>query len=140
MRQPIAAASLELLVVSCDAPRYWRAFAWVKLLKFWTSSRTDDLAGLLPESLALDVWGLSGTLRRAKTSGPGKKVKWLPIFVDAGASFTGADWLTTGFRIWKSADMDSQQSNGLGTRQAWYRNQLDQLMLSNVNPAPFIQG
>ena len=98
--------ALELFVVFSNAPRYWRAFAWVKLLKFWTSSRTDDLAGLLPASLTLDTWGLSGTLQRTKTSGPGKKVKWLPIFVDAAASFSGVDWLTTGFRIWKSADMD----------------------------------
>ena len=98
--------ALELFVVFSNAPRYWRAFAWVKLLKFWTSSRTDDLAGLLPASLTLDAWGLSGTLQRTKTSGPGKKVKWLPIFVDAAASFSGVDWLTTGFRIWKSADMD----------------------------------
>ena len=98
--------ALELFVVFSNAPRYWRAFAWVKLLKFWTSSRTDDLAGLLPASLTLDTWGLSGTLQRTKTSGPGKKVTWLPIFVDAAASFSGVDWLTTGFRIWKSADMD----------------------------------
>ena len=40
-----------------------------------------------------------------KTSGPGKKVKWLPIFVDRDASFAGVPWLETGFALWQEDGM-----------------------------------
>ena len=89
-----------------DAPRYSRGFAWAKLLKFWSSSRNDDLAGLVPSSLQLSGRGLSGALQRTKTSGPGKKCKWLPIFVDFDASFTGAPWLSIGFELWQEKGMN----------------------------------
>ena len=88
-----------------DAPRYTRGFAWAKLLKFWSSSRNDDLAGLVPSSLQLSGRGLSGALQRTKTSGPGKKCKWLPIFVDFEASFAGVPWLHTGFELWQEKGM-----------------------------------
>ena len=98
--------ALELWVMKEDAPRYSRGFAWAKLLKFWSSSRNDDLAGLAPSSLQLIGRGLSGALKRIKTSGPGKKCKWLPIFVDFDASFTGAPWLSTGFELWQEKGMN----------------------------------
>ena len=98
--------ALELWVMKEDAPRYSRGFAWFKLLKFWTSSRNDDLAGLLPSSLQLSGRGLSGVLQRTKTSGPGKKCKWLPIFVDFEASFAGVPWLRTGFELWQEKGMN----------------------------------
>ena len=88
-------------MVSETAPRYFRAFAWAKLVKFWTSSRSADLAGLVPSNLRLDQKGLSAQLQRTKTSGPGKKVKWLPVFVDISATFAKS----IGFAIWSAADM-----------------------------------
>ena len=98
--------AMELFVVCDSAPRYFRAFAWAKLVKFWTSSRCDDLAGLLPSSLSLDHQGLCAYLRRRKTSGPGKKIKWLPLFVDCAATFSGVDWLRAGFAIWRAEDFN----------------------------------
>ena len=67
--------ALELWVVKGDAPRFSRALAWAKLVKFWSSCRSDDLAGLIPSSMTLDRRGLSAVLRRTKTTGPGKRVK-----------------------------------------------------------------
>lgn len=98
--------ALELWVMETSVPRYCRALAWVKLVKFWTSSRSDDLAGLVPSSLQLNSRGLCGMLQRTKTTGPGKKVKWLPIFVDIEASFAGVPWLVTGFQLWQEDGMN----------------------------------
>ncbi|OLP82107.1 hypothetical protein AK812_SmicGene37261 [Symbiodinium microadriaticum] len=53
-------ASLELAVMDGQLPRYWRAYAWVRLFKVWTSSRTDDLLGVLPGSMRLGLRGLRG--------------------------------------------------------------------------------
>ena len=97
--------ALELWVMNRNAARYTRAFAWTKLLKFWTSSRSDDLLGLVPQCLQFRGRGLCGLLQRTKTSGPGKKVKWLPIFVDRDASFAGVPWLETGFALWQEDGM-----------------------------------
>ena len=98
--------ALELWVVKGDAPRFSRALAWAKLVKFWSSCRSDDLAGLIPSSMTLDRRGLSAVLRRTKTTGPGKRVKWLPIFVDREASFSGAPWLEVGFHLWQQDGMN----------------------------------
>ncbi len=81
--------ALEPWVVWEEAPPFSRAFAWTRLVKLWSCSRCDDLSGLLPATMALRDGNLFALLRRTKTSGPGKRVKWLPIFVDAGASFAG---------------------------------------------------
>ena len=64
-------------------------------------SRSDDLQGLVPSTMELGTKGLFALLRRSKTSGPGKRVKWLPIFVDRHASFTGKEWLEIGFSLWQ---------------------------------------
>lgn len=97
--------ALELWVMNISAARYTRAFAWAKLVKFWSSSRSDDLLGLVPQCLHFSGRGLCGLLQRTKTSGPGKKVKWLPIFVDRDASFAGVPWLETGFALWQEEGM-----------------------------------
>ena len=95
-------ASLELAVMDGQLPRYWRAYAWVRLFKVWTSSRTDDLLGVLPGSMRLGLRGLRGVFDRTKTSGPGRRVRWLPFFVSFHCWVVCSDWLETGFKIWTS--------------------------------------
>ena len=95
-------ASLELAVMDGQLPRYWRAYAWVRLFKVWTSSRTDDLLGVLPGSMRLGLRGLRGVFGRTKTSGPGRRVRWLPFFVSFHCWVVCSDWLETGFKIWSS--------------------------------------
>ena len=101
--------ALELWVLHEDASRYSRALAWAKLVKFWSSSRCDDLLGLVPSTMELDSQGLRALLGQTKSSGPGKKVRWLPVFVDVGASFSGLLWLQAGFEIWQSEDFNFER-------------------------------
>ncbi|CAE7908811.1 unnamed protein product [Symbiodinium microadriaticum] len=91
-------ASLELTVMDGQLPRYWRAYAWVRLFKVWTSSRTDDLLGVLPGSMRLGLRGLRGVFDRTKTSGPGRRIRWLPFFVSFHCWVVCSDWLETGFK------------------------------------------
>ena len=73
--------AIELAIGDTSLPLYVRAFAFYKLVKFWTASRSGDMAGLCPSwpsSLRLTAHGLVGTLDRTKTSGPGKRVRFLP--------------------------------------------------------------
>ena len=66
----------ELAVSDNSLPTYTRGFAFYKLLKRWTASRTNDLFGLSPDSLRLSEHGLQGTLDRTKCSGPGKRIRF----------------------------------------------------------------
>ena len=96
--------SLELTVSSNDFPRYLRAFAWIKLFKFWTSSRSDDLQGASFDSMVLSESGLRGHFDRTKTSGAGRKVRFLPFFISSEAWLVSRRWLELGFRIWKGSE------------------------------------
>ena len=98
----ILVMSLELSIMDDSLARYWRAFAWVRLLKVWTASRTDDLLGVLPGLMHLGLKGLRGVFDRTKTSGAGRKVRWLPFFVSRAAWLVEPGWLEKGFNIWKS--------------------------------------
>ena len=74
----------------------------VRLLKIWTASRTDDLLGILPDQMLLGRLGLRGVFDRTKTSGAGRKVRWLPFFVARTAWLVEPKWLEKGYLIWKS--------------------------------------
>ena len=64
---------------------YVRGFAWFKLVKLWAGMRWSDTVGLPPSSLRLDSRGLTGSLDRTKTTGAGKKVERLHVYVAFGA-------------------------------------------------------
>ena len=85
-------------------PLYARALAWYKLLKLWTASRTGDLTSLRPSSLRLTSFGLVGCLERTKTTGPGKRVRHLPIFICRSAYLLAPGWLEKGLEIWESSE------------------------------------
>ena len=63
--------------------------------------RISDLEGLDPRSLSLNSRGFRGFLTKTKTTGPGKNVKEVPIFISRRVSVTGLDWLKTGYEIWQ---------------------------------------
>jgi hypothetical protein len=94
--------SLELLVCSCERPLFVRALGWLRLLKCWTSMRWDDTMGLAPGRMRMTGAGFVGVLVQTKTTGPGKKVWEVEIFVRADAGLTGRPWLVHGFEIWSS--------------------------------------
>ena len=96
--------SLELTISSDDFPRYLRAYAWIKLFKFWTSSRSDDLQGASFDSMVLSESGLRGHFDRTKTSGAGRKVRFFPFFISSEAWLVSRRWLELGFKIWKGSE------------------------------------
>ena len=75
------------------------------MLKLWTASRTNDLFGLDPDSLRLSEFGLQGTLDRTKCSGPGKRIRFLPIFISCRVFTMNPDWLVDGWAIWQQESM-----------------------------------
>ena len=85
-----------------SAPAFHRAIAWIRLIKVWSSMRSDDVTGIDINTLVLDSAGFSATLSRTKVSGPGRTVRWIPIFVSLNAFLADADWLKTGFFLWTS--------------------------------------
>ncbi|CAE7750104.1 HET-E1 [Symbiodinium sp. CCMP2592] len=98
----IMVMSLEAVVVNSAHKKFVRAYAWARLLKLWTSSRANDLQGILPEQMTMSSQGLRGVFDRTKTSGADKRIRWLPFFVCKDAWLLHSDWLATGFEIWAS--------------------------------------
>jgi len=98
-------AALEITVCDVSCSLYLRGFAFHKLLKLWAVARHSDLEGLDPSSLVLTVQGLEGRLDRTKTSGPGRRVRFLPIFISRAAFLLRPEWLATGVEIWNHANM-----------------------------------
>eukprot|EP00435_Cladocopium_sp_Y103_P034677 s3830_g9.t1 len=92
-------AAMEMLVVSEGAPTFLRFSAWIKLIKVWSASRTDDLQGVALRSLKFNKVGMYGIFWRTKVSGPGKKNKVLPFMVSCKVSITGLPWLRVGMTI-----------------------------------------
>ena len=91
-----------------------RAFAWVRLVKVWGALRSDDLGGLLPGELQRLDRGLKGMLDRTKTSGPGKRIRWLAIWIDEGAWVAERRWLDIGLEIWRRPEFAFERDYFLG--------------------------
>jgi hypothetical protein len=88
--------SWELCVADLSQPLCWRVMSFIRLMKCWACLRFDDVQGLDPDSFRLNDFCLKATLRRSKTTGPGKKTLSVPIFISRACSLTGLDWLTPG--------------------------------------------
>ena len=58
-----------------------RGLAFCMLPKLKTACRTSDLCGLNPSSLRLNRLGLDGVLEKTKTTGAGKRIRHLPIYI-----------------------------------------------------------
>ena len=97
-----ATIALELYVQDAEKPSYTRVYAWTVLLKVWAALRYDDVMGISPAGVELVGNALIVRLDRTKTSGPGRKNRWLMAYVSEDASFSGEDWLRSGFEILKS--------------------------------------
>eukprot|EP00439_Symbiodinium_sp_Y106_P079138 s1678_g17.t2 len=100
--QPYTVAMIiaaELVVMDPRHTIVNRVFAFVLLLMVWAALRVDDVQWIRRASLALSELGLRAILGRTKTSGPGRKMGELPIFVHRRASFSGVDWLSEGLGL-----------------------------------------
>lgn len=91
--------ALEDVVMDKYETEATRIGAWLKLLKTWASLRFDDLANIKMENLKFYDGKLAGILRKTKTTGAGKRVRELPIFVSEEAYVHRKQWLETGLRM-----------------------------------------
>lgn len=92
--------ALEKKVLECHAENYPRVYAWFRLVKLWSGMRFADTTGLDHSTLEWQSFGLTGVLNRTKTTGPGKKVTLLRIFISKDCWLECETWLTTGYELW----------------------------------------
>ena len=78
-----------------------RICAWFKLIKLWASMRFDDAAHLKTSELRFYDGQLIGMMHQSKTTGAGKRVRELPIFIARDAYVLQDDWLSVGFDLVK---------------------------------------
>lgn len=93
--------SAELLVADPEESETARVLAFVFLLMIWCALRTDDVLWIDRSRLYLSDVGLRGVLMRSKTSGAGRRVRELPIFVVRSNSLSGQDWLLVGMDLYQ---------------------------------------
>ena len=94
----IIVMALESVVVDEGQKKFIRAFAWTRLLKLWTSSRANDLQGILPEHMVMTSQGLRGVFDRTKTSGAGKRIRCCPSLsagMPGSCTADGLVWAST---------------------------------------------
>merc|ERR1712051_711611 len=81
-------------------PAGLKVVAWLRLIKVFGVLRADDVRRLRPKDVSMGEAGLQAKLLRTKTTGPGKKVRELPVFIPVQAGFTGLPWLKDGYDLW----------------------------------------
>ena len=94
-------APMETLVIDAATPLEVRVCAWFKLIKLWGSLRFDDAAHLKTTELRFYDGQLVGMMHQTKTTGAGKRVRELPIFIAKDAYVLHDDWLAVGYDLVK---------------------------------------
>ena len=94
-------APMETLVVDSAVPFEVRVCAWFKLIKMWASMRFDDAAHLKTSEIRYYDGQLIGMMHQSKTTGAGKRVRELPIYIARDAYVVHGDWLAVGFDLVK---------------------------------------
>ena len=111
MHLPVALVmALEKAVMDLRFPRFLRGYAWFRLVKLWGCLRFNDTVGLDFGSITLESFGLQGDLKKTKTSGPGKKISVLKVFISDKAYVHECDWLETGWQLWKEMAVERDMS------------------------------
>ena len=92
-------------------PRFVRGYAWFKLVKLWGAMRYSDTTGVRMQTAEMDKVCWSADLTRTKTTGPGKKVRIVKVFISKHAYLRKHDWLATGWRLWKDMAWEANLEN-----------------------------
>jgi len=101
-RMPVAAlVALELAVSDTSLEEGLRVVVWSRLLKVYGVMRADDLQRLPPKEVVLGEAGLMGRLIRTKTSGAGKAISELRLFIPKTAFLANPRWLEEGHGLWE---------------------------------------
>ena len=69
--------------------------------------RHSDTTGLKYDTMSMESYGLTADLVRTKTTGPGKKVKVVKLFVSKAAYLRAGDWLQVGWDLWQQMSRDA---------------------------------
>lgn len=93
--------ALELCVADEQELPAVRVLAWTRALKIWGGLRADDAQRITPSDLVLRMGGLAARLLRTKTTGGGKKVRELPMFVPFEATLTNTPRLRVGLELFQ---------------------------------------
>ena len=101
----------EEIIMDEASPRFVRGYAWYKLVKLWGAMRYSDTTGVRMQSAEMDRVCWSADLSRTKTTGPGKKVRIVKVFVSKHAYLRHHDWLATGWKIWKDMAWEANLEN-----------------------------
>ena len=100
---PVAVVkAMEAAVLDPELTRFVRGYAWFRLVKLWAGLRFSDTKGLPYNSMKMEDHGLSGVLAVTKTTGPGKKVALLKMFISREAWLIDGRWLEEGWAIWEA--------------------------------------
>ena len=91
----------EGVIMDPRAPVGRRLCAWSKLIKLWASLRFSDAAQLRSQHVRLYDGKMEGTLLQTKTTGAGKRVRELPLFISEKAYVGEERWLEEGYNLWK---------------------------------------
>lgn len=91
--------AMEVYVCNPSSPTVLRVAAWMRLVKTYGALRWDDFKRLSPTEVEIRESGLVGRLTRTKTTGIGKKVRELPLFIPRDATVAENAWLEVGFDL-----------------------------------------
>ena len=91
---------LEGMVLDYGLESYVRCYAWYRLIKLWSGMRFSDTQGMDHKSLEWRAHGITAVLTRTKTTGPGKKVSLLRIWISKECWVHDETWISTGFELW----------------------------------------
>ena len=103
--------AFEQTVMDRDFADYVRAYAWFRLFKLWGGMRYHDTMGVDFGSVRIDDYGLVCDLKRTKTTGPGKKVTVVKVFISHYAYVVEKGWLEKGWSIWKKMATENGTAN-----------------------------
>ena len=99
--------ALERSVMHISTAKFVRAMGWYKLVKIWGALRHSDAQGIDYSSIRVCPRGLEAVLTRTKTTGPGKSVKTVKLYVSKDAWLEAPTWLSVGWEIWEELTQEA---------------------------------
>ena len=92
---------MEGLVMDRGAPLGRRVAAWMKLVKLWGALRFSDAANMKVRAIRFYDGKFTATLQKTKTTGAGKRVRELPLYIGEDAYVSESSWLEIGYNLVK---------------------------------------
>ena len=100
--------AMEREVCNEDQKPFVRAYSWIRLVKLWSGMRFNDIQGVAVRTVEVSRTGLYAEIHRSKTSGPGRRMLVLPVYISLEAWLVEKDWLVTGWEVWHGLGVESR--------------------------------